>query len=140
MHSNTQNSTLRVAGALIEKGASISEIIDHTYKNKTTATLKAWGKALSNLRYDPKTKIIYSIIAQEDLKEFGQLPQSAFEGLAETLNTFPEAKFAMFLKQEGTIIKGSLRTDPNKNTDVAQVRALEVAAIKWLPDFRLLEN
>ena len=45
----------------------------------------------------------------------------AFEGFAETLNTLPEAKFAMFLRQDGDIIKGSLRSDIFKNVDVSQI-------------------
>lgn len=119
-HSNTQASTLKVASELMRKGASAEKIFRHTFK-KDPQVLKAWGKALSNLHYDEKRKIIYSVMTEKDLENLGQLPKSAFEGLAETLNTFPEAKFAMFLRQEGDIIKGSLRTDPFKKTDVAQI-------------------
>ena len=121
MHSNTQASTLKVASELMKKGAVAEKIVGWTFKNKNSQVLKAWGKALSNLHFDSKTKIIYSIISENDLAELGELPQSAFEGLAETLNTFPDAKFAMLLRQEGNIIKGSLRTDPNKNADVSQI-------------------
>ena len=60
-------------------------------------------------------------MTESDLTEFKNLPQSAFEGLAETLNTVPEAKFAMFLRQDGNVIKGSLRSDEYKNTDVALI-------------------
>ena len=55
------------------------------------------------------------------MEDFGSLPQSAFEGLIETLNTFPEARFAMLLRQEGNVIKGSLRTDPHKQIDVSEI-------------------
>ena len=120
-HSNTQESTLKTAGELMRKGALIDTIIHHTHKNKDAKTLKAWGKAISNLRYDPKRKIIYSVMTAKDLEELENLPANAFEGLAETLNTYPDAKFALVLRQEGEIIKGSLRTDPFKHTDVAQI-------------------
>jgi len=33
----------------------------------------------------------------------------------------PEAKFAMFLRQDGPIIKGSLRSDIFKNVDVSKI-------------------
>ncbi len=121
MHSNTQKTTLEAAGNLMKKGALAEKIISHTFRAKNVSTLKAWGKALANLKYDPKTKIIYSLITDQDLNELGQLPQSAFEGLAETLNTYPEAKFAMFLRQDGEVIKGSLRTEPFKKTDVSNI-------------------
>lgn len=118
MHSNTQTSSLHAASSLLQKGARIQSIFEHTYKNKPPKILKAWGRALSNIKYDQNRKIIYSIIDQTDLETFGELPKNAFEGLAETLNTYPEAKFALLLKQEGSSIKGSLRTDPVKNMDV----------------------
>lgn len=120
-HSNTKSSSLKAAGELMRKGAAIEKIISHTYKSKNESTLKAWGKALSNLHYDPKRKIVYSILTEKDLEELDNLPQGAFEGLAETLNTYPEAKFAMLLRQDGQIIKGSLRTEPFKEIDVSRI-------------------
>jgi bifunctional oligoribonuclease and PAP phosphatase NrnA len=124
MHSNTQVSTLQTAADLMRKGAQTNKIIRHTYKNKSFAILKAWGKALENSYYDKENKIIYSVMTDKDLKDVGELPGSAFEGLAETLNTVPEAKFAMFLRQEGETIKGSLRTEPHKNVDVSKIAKL----------------
>jgi len=121
MHSNTKSSSLKAAGELMRKGAALDKIIRHTYKSKNESTLKAWGKALSNLHYDPKRKIIYSILTEKDLEGLEALPQGAFEGLTETLNAYPEAKFAMFLRQDGLIIKGSLRTEPFKDTDVSRI-------------------
>lgn len=121
MHSNTKDSTLKAAAGLMSKGARTSHIVRHTYQNKNPHTLKAWGRAFENSYYDAKHKIIYAVMTEKDLDELGSLPQSAFEGFVETLNTHPEAKFAMFLRQDGEVIKGSLRSDPYKNTDVAQI-------------------
>jgi phosphoesterase RecJ-like protein len=86
--------------------------------------LTAWGKTLANLHYDSKNQVIYSIVTKAELGDLTQLPAGAFEGITETLNTFPEAKFAMLLRQEGNIIKGSLRTDPHKNFDVNKIARL----------------
>ncbi len=124
MHSNTQSSTLQAAAALLRKGAHSHGIAKETFKNKTPTTLKAWGRALENSFYDQKHKIIYSVMTQKDLEEFENLPQGAFEGFAETLNALPEAKFAMFLRQDGPIIKGSLRSDSFKNIDVSKIAHL----------------
>jgi len=121
MHSNTQSSTLKAAGLLLRKGAQGHKIIRETYKNKSPQILKAWGKAMENSYYDEKNKIIYSVMTEKDLAEFTSLPQAAFEGFTETLNTMPEAKFAMFLRQDGGIIKGSLRSDTFKNIDVSKI-------------------
>jgi phosphoesterase RecJ-like protein len=121
MHSNTTPSTLETAAELMRKGAQVSKIIKHTFKSKTPQMLKAWGKAIENSFYDVKNKIIYAVMTDQDLNEIGKLPAAAFDGLVETLNTVPEAKFAMFLRQEGDIIKGSLRSDIFKNIDVSQI-------------------
>ena len=121
MHSNTQSSTLHTAAELMKKGAHVNKIIKHSYKSKSPLVLKAWGKAMENSYYDEKNKVIYSVMSEEDLAEFKNLPLAAFEGFAETLNTVPEAKFAMFLRQDGPIIKGSLRSDTFKNVDVNKI-------------------
>jgi phosphoesterase RecJ-like protein len=121
MHSNTQSSTLEAAAGLMRKGAHTNKIIKHTYQSKSPAVLKAWGKAMENSYYDAKHQIIYSVMTEKDLEEFEKLPQAAFEGFTETLNTMPEAKFAMFLRQDGPVIKGSLRSDPFKNVDVSKI-------------------
>ncbi len=121
MHSNTQSSTLKAAGELMSRGAHINKIVGQVYKNKSLQTLKAWGKAMENSYYDEKHKIIYSAMTEQDLANFQSLPQAAFEGFVETLNTVPEAKFAMFLRQDGNVIKGSLRSDTFKNIDVSKI-------------------
>lgn len=118
MHSNTQASTLTAAAELMRQGARISTIAKHTYKGKNLKALKAWGKALENAFYDTDKKIIYSVLTDEDMDNLGNIPASSFEGLAETLNKVPEAKFALFLKQDGNIVKGSLRSDEHKGTNV----------------------
>ena len=121
MHSNTQSSTLKAAAELMRKGAQTHNIIKQTYKSKSPQILKAWGKAMENSYYDEKHKIIYSVMTEKDLGNFEKLPGGAFEGFVETLNTMPEAKFAMFLRQDGGIIKGSLRSDTFKNIDVSKI-------------------
>lgn len=125
-HSNTQSSTLKAAAELMNKGALADKIIREMFKNKNTTVLKAWGKAMENSYYDEQRKIIYSIMTTEDLNDIGELPAATFEGFVETLNTAPEAKFAMFLRQDGNLIKGSLRsgdTEP-KNVDVSKIAQL----------------
>ncbi len=123
-HSNTASSTLETSAELMNHGALTSPIIHETFKNKTPEILKAWGIALANSYYDQDRGIIYSVMTELDFKEFTHLPQSAFEGFVETLNSVPEAKFAMFLRQDGNIIKGSLRSDTHKNVDVAKIAQL----------------
>jgi phosphoesterase RecJ-like protein len=118
MHSNTQSSTLKTAGELMSKGALIHTVAKNTFQGKDLKALHAWGKALDNAFFDKNNKIIYSIITEGDLVELGNIPPSTFEGLVETLNKVPEAKFAMFLKQDGENVKGSLRSETYKGVNV----------------------
>ena len=124
MHANTQSSTLQAAADLVRKGARTSKIIKHTFKNKNPGVLKAWAKAMENSQFDPENKIITAALTSEELAELGELPKSAFEGFVETLNTVPEAKFALFIRQDGPVIKGSLRSDSHKNVDVSKIARL----------------
>ncbi len=114
LHSNTELSTLQVAGELMRKGARVAQVAKHTFQDKNTLTLKAWGKALQNTWFDAEKKMVCSVITEADLAELGILPPAVFEGLVETINKIPEAKFAIFLRQDGQKVKGSLRSDPNK--------------------------
>lgn len=114
LHSNTQPSTLKAASELMRKGARTTLVAKHTFKGKNATALRAWGRALQNAWLDSEKGMICSIITTEDLDELGNPPLAAFEGIVETLNKVPEAAFALFLKQDGQVIKGSLRSDPGK--------------------------
>jgi phosphoesterase RecJ-like protein len=139
MHSNTSASTLKAAADLMKRGARLDKIARHTYKGKTTETLKAWGRAINNTFYDEQKKIIYSVMTEDDMQNFGDLSGSVFEGFVETLNKVPEAKFAMFLKQDGEVIKGSLRSDPHKGINVGYIaRLLGGGGHMWASGFSVL--
>ena len=65
--------------------------------------------------------MIYSILTEEEMEELGNPPSSVFDGVVETLNKVPEAKFAMFLKQDKERIKGSLRSEEYKGVNVQEI-------------------
>lgn len=121
MHSNTEASTLAAASELVARGARISTVTKHTYEGKDIKSLKAWAKAIENAYFDPEKQMIYSIITAEELRGLGDPSMEIFQGLAETLNKVPEAKYAMFLKQDENLIKGSLRSETHKGVDVQAI-------------------
>jgi phosphoesterase RecJ-like protein len=121
MHSNTQGATLEAVGELMKRGALISEVAKHTFTTENPVSMRAWGKALENSYFNPKTKMIVSVITKEQLSELGETELANFEGLVETLNKVPEAKCAMFLKEDGNRIKGSLRSEEYKGVDVQKI-------------------
>ena len=124
MHSNTKASTLRAAAELMQYGARIEKIYAHTYQSKDIRALKAWARALENTIVDPTHHIVISALTSEEMEEIGPIPEDTFGGLTETLNAIPGTKFAVFLRQEGDTIKGSIRSEEHKKVDVSYLARL----------------
>lgn len=114
MHTNTKISTLRAASALLLNGARPTQIARQVFGNKDAKTMKAWSVAINNTWFAPESGMICGVIDEQDLETLGNPPPSVFQEFVESINKVPEAKFAMFLKQDGNIVKGSLRSDPHK--------------------------
>jgi phosphoesterase RecJ-like protein len=121
MHANTAPSTLKAAAELMKYGARTDKIFNFTYSNKNTETLRAWGKAMEKVRIDPNNKIAICVLTEQDLNEIGPVSDDAFDGFVDTLNTIPDTRFSLFVRQEGDYIKGSMRSEEHKNVDVAQI-------------------
>ncbi|HYC79976.1 MAG TPA: bifunctional oligoribonuclease/PAP phosphatase NrnA [Candidatus Binatia bacterium] len=119
-HSNTSAQVFEVSADLMKKGARVDRIAHETFGNKRPQTLRAWAKALDNTRFDPEKKMVFSVMTEEDMKE-AQAADEDLAGFVSILNHIPEAKFALLLRQHGDTVKGSLRSEPHKNTDVNQI-------------------
>lgn len=136
-HANTSAKILEIAAELMRHGASISRISEFYFGKSELPKLRAWAKALENTRVDPQQGMVYSIVTEEELKEVGASPED-LEGIASILNTVPEAKFSMVLKQRGDEIKGSLRSENYKGVDVAAIaRKLGGGGHKLAAGFKL---
>ncbi len=118
MHSNTDSSAFKTAGLLLKKGANLNTIIGNTFRGKSLLQMKAWGETLQNISLEEDSGMVYAIANSEHVQDLENLPQATFDGIVETINKVPNAKFALFLRQEGNKVKGSLRSDPFKQTDV----------------------
>jgi len=119
-HASTSAEVLEIAAELVRTGARIDRISSYYFGNNELCKLKAWAKALENIRVDEKQKMIYSVVTEEELAEIGAKPEH-LEGIAEILNTVPEAKFSLFLKQRGDEIRASLRSENYKGVDVSAI-------------------
>lgn len=119
-HANTSATVLEVSAALIKKGARIDKVAFHLVGKKRPETLRAWAKALENTRFDPDKQLVYSVLTSEDMNEIGATDED-LGGFVEFLNNIPQAKFVLLLRQEGDIVKGSLRSDADKKVDVSEI-------------------
>ncbi|MBI2355952.1 MAG: bifunctional oligoribonuclease/PAP phosphatase NrnA [Candidatus Doudnabacteria bacterium] len=119
-HANTTAEALEVSAELLKKGARIDKISIQLVGKKRPSTIKAWARALENTRFDSDKRMVFSVLTEEDLKEAGATDED-LDGFVELLNNIPQAKFALLLRQDGDIVKGSLRSEPHKGVDVSRI-------------------
>lgn len=119
-HSNTSAEVYEVAAELLKRGARIDRISQETFGNKRPQTLRAWARALENTRFDPDKKLAFSVMTTEDMAATGADDED-LAGFVTILNHIPQAKYALLLRQDGDVVKGSLRSDPHKKTDVSEI-------------------
>jgi phosphoesterase RecJ-like protein len=119
-HANVRAGTFEVAADLLRKGARLDLISRFTFSQKDLPKLRAWAVALENARFDPQRKMVYTVITADDLAKT-EADETDLDGVVELLNTIPDAKFSMLLKQRGEEIKGSLRSEIDKGVDVSEI-------------------
>lgn len=121
MHDSTTPDILKLAAALMSKGARLSHIAHQTYQKKELGGLRIWGRALSRVMNSRRTGAAASVITPQDLAECGATLDD-LSGVVNMLNTLPNTKFALLLTEyvPGRI-KGSLRSEPHKGVDVSGI-------------------
>ncbi len=117
----TNQSALGQAADLLIAGASVNTIVYSLTKNKTIKSLKLWGRALERLQLNEKHQIAFTVLLQDDFRDFSELKSEVVEGLANFMNSLSDAKIVMILREESDgLIKGSLRTTED-NCDVGKL-------------------
>lgn len=123
LHANSSRQALAVASEMLLRGASLPSIINRTVNNKNFASLKIWGKALDNLVFKPETGLAFSALSRADLQSaarFGDYRSDAelFGDIASFISRLDQVRVALLLREEETVVKGSLRTN-HDDVDVA---------------------
>ncbi|GBE16597.1 bifunctional oligoribonuclease and PAP phosphatase NrnA [bacterium BMS3Abin15] len=120
-HSNTTPRVMEVASDLMKKGASFSKIIESVFANKKISTLKLWGIAFEKAKINPDNRMITTMLTLDDLKDCDASTDDIAQ-VASILNTVPGTKFSLVLSErENGKIKGSLRSEEYKGTDVSAI-------------------
>lgn len=124
---NTKTETVSVASELMDAGAQFNKISLALQSNKDVLTIKLWGRALENLRFQPKYRLAVSVLTAEDLQvvlrssghiqeaetgDFKDLLHSdLFGSIVGFLSNISEAKAVLLLRQESEgLVGGSWRT------------------------------
>jgi phosphoesterase RecJ-like protein len=120
---NTSVKTLKITSDLLSRGADLRQVAENNLKDKSLSTLKLWGRTLARIKRNKRLGVISTAVTQEDLESCGA-DYDDLEGVANFLNSVPEAKISLVLSERGdNEIKGSLRT-LRDNIDVSKLAAV----------------
>jgi len=72
---NTTPKALKISAHLMDKGADQQRIIQYLYKTHSLPLLKLWGRVMARLKWDPETKLAWSLILLEDFVQSRSTPQ-----------------------------------------------------------------
>lgn len=115
LHANSSREAIAVSSEMLLRGASLPKIVSHTVNNKSFVSLKIWGRALENLHFNAETGLASSGLTAAELANLLE-PEAAcspdlFGDIVSFLSTLDGVKVALLLREEGGVIKGSLRTN-----------------------------
>ncbi|HSX41804.1 MAG TPA: DHH family phosphoesterase [Candidatus Saccharimonadales bacterium] len=117
---NTTPKSLTVAAQLVAAGARQQEIIEKIFKTKKLATLKLWGKILSNLKEEPELKFAWTTVDEAEMKAAGVEDHSTGGFIDDLLRTAAGLDFVLLLKEKNGAIRGSLRA-VSQDYNVAEI-------------------
>lgn len=83
--------TLGYASELVSAGARRDDIIQNLYRTRSLSTLKLWGRALARLKYDPATKMAWSVLVRQDFVHSGAEEEHLADVIDELIANSPEA-------------------------------------------------
>lgn len=122
-HAGVSSHIMQVSSFLMEQGANLRAIMRAMYGGRSLSALRITGRALERVQANPVTGAAVSIITQQDLEECGATLED-LAGVVNLLNSIPETSFSFLLTEyEKGKIKGSLRSEPEKEVDVSKIAA-----------------
>jgi phosphoesterase RecJ-like protein len=110
-HPNATPRTLRVAAALVEAGAPLSDISRRIYRTKPDVQLALFGRVLGRLERLADGLVVASAMELADLAATGASSEHS-EGIIDLLAQSETAEIALMLKEKGPETRLSVRTKP----------------------------
>lgn len=120
-NANTTPRSMEVAADLMDAGANQHDVIKYLFRTKKLSTLKLWGKILTKIEVDPKHRLVWSSITQQDLLQSQAHMDEAGDIIDELLVHAPEAEMVALFKEEPDMISVSFRSTN------AQANVMEIA-------------
>lgn len=122
LYPSTSQQTIKISSEMLAKGAKLPQIMESTLRNKSLASMKIWGKAMSRLKINSKYNFAWTVLTLDDVKNNGEMiDEEELEGMAGFISNLHNVNGVMLLREQpNNIIKGSLRTS-KANVDVSQL-------------------
>lgn len=116
---NTTPKAFLAAASLVTKGADKQEIIRYLYKTKSISTLKLMGKIMSNLKYNSKYKLGWSILSEDgdDFIKANASPEKLGLAVRELANSSPEFDLMLLICKMGEKVSGIINFSEKLRVD-----------------------
>lgn len=126
---NTTPKSLRIAAALMSKGADQQKIIRYLYKTQPLHLLKLWGRVMARLFWEEEINLAWAPIYLEDFVQSRSTPKDVSFILDKIKENYSAAKIIMVLYNEKAgLVRGIIKCQ-NREQLKKVSEALDVAII-----------
>lgn len=121
LYPSTSQKTVEIASEMLARGARLPQIMENTWRNKSLASMKIWGAAMSRLKINPEYNFASTVLTLDDVKG---ATEEEIEGLSGFISNLHDVKGILLLREQPDgMLKGSLRTSRN-DVDLNKMAAL----------------
>lgn len=97
---NVTPKTLQTASKLMAKGAKRDDIVSRLYRTRSIETLRLWGRALARLKADAETKMVWTMLSQQDFMHAGTEEEHLPDVIDELIASSPDAQVVTLLYED----------------------------------------
>lgn len=110
LYPSTTDKTVAIASEMLLHGAKFPLITEETWRNKSIAAMKLWGRAIGSLEINKRYNIAFAVLTETDIAEC-QCSEEEMEGIAGFLSNLYGVNGLVLIRAAGKgLIKGNLRT------------------------------
>jgi len=115
-YSNTTPRSLRLAATLMERGATIHEIVRAVYEDQPASSLRLLGRALAGLTLHAGGAVAATVVTQAMLAEAGARWEET-SGIAAALRTITGVRLALVFEERDGSMRVSIRSRGEARAD-----------------------
>lgn len=113
-YESTSVKTFQIATELLKAGVSTHELTTRIYDNKSIASIKVGGLALSTIQFTPDHKVAWATITEKQLAENGAKNEDLI-GIVDRLRSIEGVEVAIFFREEKGGVKMNFRSKATAN-------------------------